>query len=239
MHDDAELADLTDLLSFDKPRGRALPREDTRLLTIFRVGKLITDRFEELCLIRHVGVGGLMAAVHSPLRARQRVRIELRSDRRLWGNILWINDGTAGIGFDGQIDIDEVLARSAVRGDDRRSTGPRLRIDCMAKLRVGGRYRWVRVHDVGQTGIGVTSDEAIGDGEEVVIVLEGFRPVHGVALWSRDGRIGIALNQPIPFGELTHWLQEMFGSSSVMLRNEQPHSRQGPKKNPAEGRSAE
>lgn len=215
MRDDPEFGDLSRLLRFDEPVPQSTPRGDSRLLTVFRVGKLTTDRFEELCLIRNVGVGGMMAHVHLPLVARQRVRVELRSDRKFWGNILWIKEGVAGIGFDGEVNLEEILDRGAVPSDDRRSTGPRLNIDCSAKLRVGGRYYGVCVHDLGQTGVGVSFPETLEDGQEVVVTLEGFRPVQGTTIWCRKGRVGIAFNQPIAFDELTRWLQAMFGQACV------------------------
>ena len=218
MRDALELGDISELLRFDEPRPKTPMSQDSRLLKIFRVGKLTTDRFEELCLVRAVGAGGVMAHVHSPLAARQRVRIELGSDRQFWGNVLWTKDGTAGIGFDGQVDIAEVLARAGDETDDRRSHGPRLAIDCRAKLRVGAQFHWVRVHDLGQTGAGIISDEALENGSEVVITLEGFRPIPASTAWRRDGRIGIAFNQPIPFGELMQWLQYMFGRTCVEIR---------------------
>jgi hypothetical protein len=218
MQDNTEFSDLSELLHFDEPARHRPRREDSRLLTIFRVGKLTTDRFEELCLVRNVGVGGLMARVHSPLVARQRVRVELRSDRKLWGNVLWIRDGTAGIGFDGHVDIDEMLARSDVRGDDRRSTGPRLNIECGARLNVDGRDHGVRVHDLGQCGVGVTSADTWENGQDVSVKLEGFRAIDGSVLWCRGGRIGIAFNKPIPFDEMTGWLQDKFGSTCVKTR---------------------
>lgn len=218
MRDDPEFGDLSGLLQFEEPVPQSTPRRDSRLLTVFRVGKLTTDRFEELCLVRNVGVGGMMAHVHSPLVPRQRVRIELRSDRKFWGNVLWIKEGTAGIGFDGQVDIEEVLGRGgAVPSDDRRSAGPRLSIDCSAKLRVGGKYHGVRVHDLGQNGVGIGFVETLVQGQEVVVTLEGFRPAQGTINWCRDGRAGIAFNKPIPFHELTHWLQDMFGTAYIKI----------------------
>jgi hypothetical protein len=218
MQHSAEYGDLSDLLRFDQPIRRAARRADSRLLTIFRVGKLTTDRFEELCIVRTVGAGGVIAHVHSPLVPRQRVRIELGNDRTWWGNILWIKEGTAGIAFDDQVDIEEVLARRDVRSDERRSSGPRLNLDCAATLRVGGRYHDVRVHDLGQSGIGLTSDVMVEEHEDVVVTLEGFPPVEGATLWRRNGRIGIAFNKPILFDELTRWLRHMFGRSCVEIR---------------------
>lgn len=218
MQDDQEFGDLSGLLRFEESVHQSTPRRDSRLLTIFRVGKLTTDRFEELCLVRNVGVGGMMAHVNSPLVPRQRVQIELRSDRKFWGTVLWIKEGTAGVGFDGQVDIEDILGRGEVASDDRRSTGPRLNIACGAKLRVGARYHGVRVHDLGQTGVGIEFTGALTDGQEVVVTLEGFRPVHGSAIWCRNGRAGIAFNQPIAFNELTSWLQEMFGRAHTEIQ---------------------
>jgi hypothetical protein len=224
MQDNPEFGDLPGLLRFEEPGPPSAPHRDTRLLTIFRVGKLITDRFEELCLVRNVGVGGVMVHVNSPLIVRQRVQIELRSDRKFWGNILWIKEGTAGIAFDRQMDIEDILRRDEITSDDRRSSGPRLNIDCSAKLRVGGRYHGVRVHDLGQSGVGIALGVAFPGrltyGQEVVVTLEGFRPVQGSTLWCGNGRAGIAFNQPIPFQELTGWLISMFGKAHVEIQGE-------------------
>lgn len=217
MQNDAEHGDLSALLRFDQPAPRPVPQQDQRLLTIFRVGKLTTDRFEELCLIRNVGVGGMIAHVYTPLVARQRLRIELRADRKLWGTVLWTRDGTAGIGFDTQLNIDEMLARDGIESHHRRAAGPRLNIDCAAKLRVGARYYGVRVADLGQSGVGILTSAAVEDGQEVIVTLEGFRPVPGVVLWSGDGRVGITFNKPIAFDELTHWLEEMFGGANIEI----------------------
>ncbi|MBB4641231.1 PilZ domain-containing protein [Rhizorhapis suberifaciens] len=215
MRDDAEYADLSNLFLFEEPARQPTPPPDARLLTLFRVGKLTTDRFEELCLIRNAGRGGVMANVHLPLLPRQRVRIELGSDRQFWGAILWIKQGSAGIGFDYPVDLDEILGRGDLRDSNRRSAGPRLKIDCSAKLRVGSRYYGVRVHDLGQTGIGISFPGALKAGQGVVVTLEGFRPIEGSAVWCRGGSAGIAFNQPIAFGDLTHWLVHMFGKPCV------------------------
>lgn len=215
MRDDAEFGDLSNLLYFEEPVRQSRPRSDPRLLTLFRVGKLTTSRFEELCLIRNAGVGGVMAHVHLPLVPRQRVRIELGSDRKFWGTVLWIKEGSAGIGFDSQVDLDEILGRTEAAIGHRRAAGPRLNIDCSAKLRVGSRYYGVRVHDLGQTGVGIIFPGTLEDGQEVVVTLEGFRPIRGTAIWCRNGRAGIAFNQPIAFGELTHWLHGRFGRVCV------------------------
>lgn len=215
MRDDSEFGDLSNLLHFEEPVRRREPTRDPRFLTLFRVGKLTTDRFEELCLIRNAGVGGVMAHVHLPLVPRQRVRIELGSDRKFWGTILWLKDQTAGIGFDRQIDLDEFLGRKETASGHRRLAGPRLNIECGAKLRLGSRYYGVRIHNLGQTGMGISFSGTLKDGQAVVVTPEGFRAVQGSVIWFRNGRAGIAFNEPIAFGELTQWLQQRFGKTCV------------------------
>jgi hypothetical protein len=215
MRDDPDFADLAGLLRFDEPAPKPVSRGDSRLLTILRVGKLTLGRFEELCLIRHVGAGGVMAHVHLLLAPRQRVRIEFASDRKFWGTVLWIRDGLAGIGFDGQVDLEALLARDGGGSKDHRSAGPRLNIECSATLRVGGRIHGVRVHDLGQSGIGLLFPGIVQNGQDVVVTLEGFRPVQGSVIWCRNGRAGIAFNQAIAFDELTRWLLDRFGKAYV------------------------
>ena len=45
-------------------------------------------------------------------------------------------------------------------------------------------------------------------GEEVVITLEGFRPLPGVVRWAADGTCGISFNGLIPFADLIDWLKQ-------------------------------
>lgn len=215
MRDDPDFADLAGLLRFDEPVPKQDPISDARLLTILRVGKLTIGKFEELCLIRQVGAGGVMAHVHVPLAARQRVQIELGRDRACWGSVLWVKDGTAGIGFDADIDLEGLLARSGVAGGDYRSAGPRLNMDCGAALRVGSRFYKVRVHDLGQSGAGVSFPGTLEEGQEVVLTPQGFQPIQGVAVWCRNGRAGIAFQRPIGLEALTRWLQDRFGTPCV------------------------
>lgn len=215
MRDDSDYGDLAGLLRFDDPAPKLTPISDSRLLTILRVGKLTIGKFEELCLIRQVGAGGVMAHIHVPLTARQRVQIELGRDRAFWGTVLWVKDGTAGIGFDADIELEELLARSGGVGDDYRSSGPRLNLDCGATLRVGSRFYRVRVHDLGQNGVGVSFPGVLAEGQEVVVTLQGFQPVQGAAVWCRNGRAGIAFHRPLGLEALTRWLHDRFGTPRV------------------------
>ena len=62
----------------DRVPGPPERRQQDRVVTILRVGTLIIESRRELCLIRNISTGGLLAHVYSPVEADQRVIVELK-----------------------------------------------------------------------------------------------------------------------------------------------------------------
>ena len=77
----------------------------------------------------------------------------------------------------------------------------------MATLRAGGKTWWVHARDISQSGVRIEGELPPTIGTDVVITLEGFRPLAGVVRWTDDNSCGIAFNGMIPFGELIGWLK--------------------------------
>ena len=71
------------------PRAPQPPerRRETRHLTILRVGALIGPNGRELCLIRNISAGGLMAHVYSHHSTGGRVAVELKSNQAVPGEV--------------------------------------------------------------------------------------------------------------------------------------------------------
>lgn len=182
-------------------------RLSERHLKILRVGTLIVGGRRELCLIRNISAGGLMAHVYSRLLPGARVEVELKTRQPVAGRIVWVREANAGIQFDGKMDVAELLANPTVLDNGWRPRTPRVEVDRMATLRAGARTYWVNARDISQSGVKVETDQPPEPGTEVVVALEGFRPLAGVVRWSRDAGCGIAFNQLIPFGELIDWLR--------------------------------
>ncbi len=178
-----------------------------RHMSILRVAKVVTKRGEDLCLIRNISAGGLMARVYSRLEIGQHVIFELRADRRLAGIVRWLRDDNAGIQFDEPIDVAAVLTDRDPEGNQLRARAPRLSRPCRATLRVGAHYHRVMVRDVSQGGVKVELDVELAVGAEVIVTLEGFRAIAGIVRWSREGHSGIAFNQVISYPEMTAWLK--------------------------------
>ncbi len=185
-------------------------RTNERHIKILRVGTVVVDGRRELCLIRNISAGGVMAHVYSQLIPGQRVSVELKTSQPVGGRVVWMRGGNAGIQFDSFMDVAELLAAPQGADTGWRPRTPRVEIDRMATLRSGARTAWVHARDISQSGVKVEAEaeDAPEVGEEVVLTLEGFRPLHGVVRWSSEGCSGISFNQLIPFSDLIDWLKQ-------------------------------
>lgn len=185
-------------------------RSSERHIKILRVGTIVVEGRRELCLIRNISAGGVLAHVYSQLLPGQHVSIELKTSQPVTGRVVWTRGGNAGIQFDTAMDVAELLAAPQGVDNGWRPRTPRVEIDRLATLRAGARTAWVHARDISQSGVKLQSEpeDTPAAGEEVVITLEGFRPLHGVVRWAADGACGISFNQLIPFGDLIDWLKQ-------------------------------
>jgi hypothetical protein len=188
-----------------EPRER---RRQERHLTILRVGALVIGGRRELCLIRNISAGGLMAHVYSALETGTQVAVELKTNQQVAGRIVWVQDSNAGIAFDCPIDVAELLSNPPVLENGWRPRMPRVEVDKAATLRCGAQTAWVTVRDISQGGARITSETVLEEGADIVLTPSGFRPIAGVVRWRGEGCCGIAFNGPLPFGELMAWLKQ-------------------------------
>lgn len=182
-------------------------RHDRRFVKILRVGTLIVDSRTELCLIRNISAGGLMAHAYSTLRLGQKVSVSLKSSHMLHGKVLWVKDGNVGIQFDKPIDVEEMLSNPALLENGWLPRMPRVEVDWLATVRVGAKTCWVSIRDISQGGVKLESDEPLNVGDHAVLTIDKFRSVRGVVRWWDEGVGGIAFNEIIPFHELMRWLR--------------------------------
>jgi hypothetical protein len=183
-------------------------RQLERHITILRVGILIIEGRRELCLIRNISAGGLMAHVYSPIQPGQRVTIELKTEQPISGEVIWTEGADAGVAFDAPVDIAALLASPPRLDNGWRPRLPRVEIDRLATLRVGARTYWVQARDISQGGVRIDLDQPVETGAEIVVTLENLRPLPGTVRWQQGRNCGIAFNVPIAFDELIGWLKK-------------------------------
>jgi hypothetical protein len=182
-------------------------RGDRRHLRILRVGTLIVGSRTELCLIRNISAGGLMAHVYSELKLGERVSISLKSAQLLHAEVVWVKDGNAGFQFDEPIDVEEMLSNPTLLENGWLPRMPRVEVDWLATVRSGANTCWVSLRDISQGGVKFESDEPLTVGSQVILTIDKFRSVKGAVRWWEDGLGGISFNELIPFHELMRWLR--------------------------------
>jgi len=181
-------------------------RRDPRHLTILRVGALIGAGGRELCLIRNISAGGLMAHVYSHHPRGEALAIELKGNQPIPGLVVWAEQSNIGLKFDEQIDVAEMLSNNSLLENGIQPRLPRVEVDRLATVRCGARLSGVNTRDISQGGVKVETDEPLEVGAQIVISMDKFRPVQGVVRWCGEGLAGIAFHQLLPFGELMAWL---------------------------------
>ncbi|HEY0113228.1 MAG TPA: PilZ domain-containing protein [Allosphingosinicella sp.] len=182
-------------------------RRDSRHLTILRVGALIGPQGRELCLIRNISQGGLMAHVYSQHEPGETVSLELKSNQQVPGRVVWREGNNLGIEFLDLVDVEEMLSSQAVLDNGWRPRMPRVEVDRLATVRCGAIVHAVSTVDISQGGVKVETDRPIEVGRDIVLTMERFRPLAGVVRWYENGVAGLAFNELIPFHELMAWLR--------------------------------
>lgn len=188
----------------EAPPRQADRRDGERHLTLFRVGSITIGDRRELCLIKNISAGGMLVRAYSVLEPGARIAVELKRGEQIPGTISWAREGNAGIAFDRQVDVVELLASSA---EGPRPRMPRVEIRCIASVRQGSQVYGMRAHDISQGGLKVESHRELAMGSDVVVTLPGMQTMQGVVRWKEGGTYGITFNRLLALSELVAWLQ--------------------------------
>ena len=187
------------------PSGREERRGDERLITVLRVGKIVTGGQQDLCLIRNISANGLMANVRSGHRVGDRIEVELKSDSQLAGEVIWVKGQNIGVRFDGTIEVGDFLAHRPA-DDGRKPRPPRVEVSGRARIKADSMMCPAELRDISQGGVKIALTEQLEANGDVVVAIEGLDARKGVVRWYRDGQAGISFLRPIPFESLTQWL---------------------------------
>jgi hypothetical protein len=189
-------------------------RVDERLTAMLRVGKLTdANGTEQLIKIKNLSAGGVMAIVSRAPVVGDQVKIELSSER-IPASVVWTRENAAGLKFDQDVDLGELLAGRKPRHGFR-PRPPRLQIPCKASVRVGKTYYTVDVHDISLGGIKVEPIDEYCVGKKVVVVVESLKPAKGEVRWYSERRAGIVFDHQLEFDELSEWVGKRLELASL------------------------
>lgn len=177
-------------------------RTGQRYMTVLQAGKLVTGKFQELCLIRNISSGGMMAEIFAPVDEGERVGVEFKAGTVIDGVVRWVREGRSGIEFLEKIDVHEILAPHQGRMSPR---SPRLDIDGMATLEIEDDEIELPVLNISQGGIKVSMHPALETGLDLIVNIEGLPLRASSVRWIGEECAGIAFNNIMPLSKVAYW----------------------------------
>jgi hypothetical protein len=140
-----------------------------------------------------------------------RVEIEVIEGQMLGAQVMWNRDGKAGIAFDQPFNMDQLnavvesrLARMATAIGDKSSRSQRTAVMRAAMLRIGDIEDEVRILNISATGAMIDGIDFGRNAENTRVeieVIEG-QMLGAQVMWNRDGKAGIAFDQPFNMDQL-------------------------------------
>ncbi|MBK5265240.1 MAG: PilZ domain-containing protein [Alphaproteobacteria bacterium] len=191
-------------------------QSERQVVTVRWVAKLTAANGQELCLIRNISAGGVMANVYSSHELGEKISLEIRSGQQLDGEIMWMRDGCIGVHFFSDVDIAEMLKTASSDRKGLRVRPPRIEVYGSANIKVGSRTYCVDLCDLSQGGVKVTLPEPIEPGNEVVVSITGLEDRKSLIRWQRNGRAGLSFVRPISFELLVEWLSAQLNADSIV-----------------------
>lgn len=198
-------------------RGFIERRTGNRHISVFRVGRLVDDHGDQICVIRNISSGGVMIEANRIPPPGARIIIEMRSDRYLPATVRWARESEVGVQFDVPIDVAAMLREerpSILRNQPR---APRFIRSGTAKIIGTTEEAIAEVANISINGLGIRTPTRFARDEPVIVNVEGLGASRGIVRWSSNGETGIKLQPPLSYRLLAEWLDERAATESPSI----------------------
>ena len=173
-----------------------------RYRTVWRIAKIIRNGDAGLWRVRNISDRGMMLAADVPISVGERLEIALSDTVTLMGEVVWSDEGRCGVAFDQEVDVADMLKQLAA---EQRATGyrqPRLPVHTQAQAVTDAGTSRIELVDMSQNGAGFIHDGHLEVGKEFDLILAGGVKRRAIVRWSRAGRGGLWLTQPLDRADL-------------------------------------
>lgn len=177
-------------------------RGGDRFRTVWRIAKVTRDGDAGLWRVRNMSDGGMMLAVEVPVSVGERLEIALSETIVIQGRVAWCAEGRCGVAFDAAVDGSEVLRQLAAEQQSGDYRAPRLPVHTRAQLVTDGAVSDIELADLSQSGAGFLHDVPLEVGKALELVLPGDIRRQAIVRWSRGGRGGLWLTEPLGRADL-------------------------------------
>ncbi|MGH6649729.1 MAG: PilZ domain-containing protein [Sphingopyxis sp.] len=177
-------------------------RGGDRFRTVWRIAKVTRDGDAGLWRVRNMSDGGMMLAVEVPVSVGERLEIALSETIVISGRVAWCEAGRCGVAFDAAVDGHDVLRQLAAEQQSGDYRAPRLPVHTRAQLITDGAASDIELADLSQSGAGFVHGGQFEVGKALELVLPGDIRRKAIVRWSRAGRGGLWLTEPLGRADL-------------------------------------
>ena len=172
----------------------------SRVVTTFRVGKLMTRGGQTLCLVRTLSDRTATLDIDVPFEADEAATLEIGRET-IAGTLVKLGESRAEMRCADPVELDTILASGG------RRKLPRVDVDAFARIEVGVLCIAARIRDISTDGMKVFAEDVLCVGDRVRVIVKGLgaRPA-GTVRWCAGDHAGIEFAQSLPIAALNTWL---------------------------------
>jgi hypothetical protein len=177
-------------------------RGGDRYRTVWRIAKVIRNGDAGLWRVRNISDRGMMLAADVPIAVGEKLEIALSDTVVICGEVVWSDAGRCGVSFDKEVDVADVLKQLAAEQRGAGYRQPRLPVKTQAQAVTEEATTSIELVDLSQNGAGFVHDGHLEVGKEFDLILAGDVKRRAIVRWSRAGRGGLWLTQPLDRADL-------------------------------------
>jgi len=205
-------------------------RSTERQISVLINAGITHEGDDALCRIRNLSSGGVMIECALALKMDDLITLQLRTGRKVTGQVRWISENRAGVAFANADAAQMVTQRLAAQDLHTSPIGfPLFRREAWAKLTMGHKSARSRIAALSPTGISLENAPEWEDERILGISIEGLGDhlvrVSDIMPRSSDDELNLHFMQPLNYRILSDWLAQQ-PRKAVMAGDMQPMSDQ-------------
>lgn len=177
-------------------------RVGERFYTVWRIAKVLHDGDCGLWRVSNISDGGMMLVAAVPVKVGDRLEIALSETIMFPAGVVWSYPGRCGVAFDAEVNGADVLRQLAVEQQSDYYRAPRLPLRTHAQMVTEKETRGIELVDMSQSGAGFVQAGHLEVGQQLDLLLTGGVRRKAIVRWSRGGRGGLWLTEPLDRADL-------------------------------------
>lgn len=178
--------------------GGAENRRAQRYTLMMRVAKLVSPTGEFLCILRDASNTGVRIQAFHPLPPGKTMWLEMPNEQRYEVELVWEQDGHAGLRFINPVEILEVVNDPGPHG----KRPVRLAVQLPALISTSGISAAVVIRNLSQQGAMIECPTHLALEQKLRLESDALPALQATVRWRRSNDYGLSFDQTFRFDEL-------------------------------------